>query len=182
MASSQASLASGTRSAGPRATMPQPSSTNAESGSARPGVPFTTSSGTTAMRRERASPCTAASPAGRQHPPELRQLALLVVVEQILADPDDPNRGPIGVEQAQQRLGEDPRAGSDRVVLVARLVRPTAPLLARGCQLDAHARAAVDADHHDPMAGRQIGPDLRSDGGSELAAMRPEGRGVVLLR
>src|SRR6478752_33945 len=124
IASIQASRATGTSPGGPSATTPQPSSAKALRWSVLPSAGLTTESGTTRIRRERPSPRIG------DHLPELGHLPLLVVVQQILADADDPDPRRVLGEHDQQELGEQPRARANRVVLVERLVRPAAPVVA----------------------------------------------------
>src|SRR5690349_4123011 len=134
------------------ATTPQPVAASSASRSAAPGAGFRYASGTTATRRERPSPRI--GPALPRHDPsQPGQLALLVVVEQILADADRADGRDGLAEQPEQRLGEEAGTRRHRVVLVARLVGPASPALVGGGQLDAHAGAAVDADDDDPRAG-----------------------------
>ena len=95
--------------------------------------------------------------------------------------PTTRTRGPDVGQQPQQRLGEQPRAGRDRVVLVARLVGSAAPLVAGRRHLDAHRGAAVDADDQHAAPRRQVDADLVRDRPRQALAVRAEGRRVVLL-
>src|SRR6478672_8587417 len=110
--------------AGGSTTRPQPASVSGVRRSAPPAGGFSTESGTTATRRERRSPRTGVLHGRRQ----LGQLRRLVVVEQVLSDPDHPRSSRVVCQQTQQRLREQPRSWRDRVVLVARLVRPATPV------------------------------------------------------
>src|SRR5690242_2769971 len=165
---------------GGSATTPQPSAASSASRSGAPGGGFTNASGTIATRRERASPRTDGllSVQGRLEPHEL---PALVVVEQVLADPDCPHTGGVRAEQLEQRLHEQTAARRHRVVLLARLVGPAAPLRARRRELDAHAGTAVDAQDHDPAPGRQVGPHLAGERRRQPPAVRAVRRRVVLL-
>src|SRR6185436_11475885 len=175
IASIQASRATGTSPGGPSATTPQPWSAKALRWSVLPSAGLTTESGTTRIRRPRPSPRIG------DHLPQLGHLQLLVVVEQVLADADHANPRRVLGEHDQQDLGEQPRSRAHRVVLVERLVGPATPLVAGRRQLDAHRRAAVDADNDNAIALLQVGPDLRGQGGGQPLAVRSEGAGVVLL-
>src|SRR4029453_19266253 len=92
--SSKAALSVGPIPGGERAITPHPWAASLDKRSDEPGGGLTTESGTTAIRRPRTSPLKVTSGPG-QCPTELLELGLLVVDEEILADPDRPDLGQI---------------------------------------------------------------------------------------
>src|SRR4029450_10865635 len=142
--STQTARADLSTSAGVSAITPQPSAASVDSWSGAPSGGLTTESGTTITRRPRASPRNVVSAWRGQRQVELGDFALLVVVEEILADPDGADASDVIRKQPEEYLGEETRPRHDGIVLVPGLVRPPTPCFARGGKFDTHRGADVD--------------------------------------